>query len=165
MKFAVEQRIGFDPDATARALTDPELYAGFAGLEKVAPPEVLERTVDGDLVRMRIRYRFAGALSAPARAVIDPDTLTWVDESVHDLARRHVHFVLHPDHHADRFRCHGEYQIEPTPEGCRRVASVDVRVRAVLVGHAVEGAIASGLREHLAEETRVIEAYLGQRVG
>ena len=164
MRFHVEQHIGFDADATARCFTDPELYAGFAALPKVAVPEVLDRVVDGDVVTMRIRHRFAGDLNKAVRAVIDPDKLTWVDESVHHLAERHVLFVLHPDAYADRFRCHGEYRIEPTPTGCRRVASVEVQVSAPLVGRAVEGAIASGLREHLADETEVIEEYLRRHV-
>jgi hypothetical protein len=86
-----------------------------------------------------------------------------VDESVHDLPHRHVRFVLHPDHYADRFRCHGEYRIEPAPGGCRRIASVELKVSAPLVGRAVEGAIASGLREHLADEVRVVEGYLADR--
>lgn len=163
MRFAVEQRFTTPADDTARAFAEPELYAGFDALPKVATPEVLSCERDGDTVRLRIRHRFAGHLSAPARAVIDPATLTWVDESVHDLSRRHVRFVLHPDHHAGRFRCHGEYAIEPTPTGCRRLGSVELRVSAPLVGRAVEQAIASGLREHLADETAVVEAYLGAR--
>ncbi len=167
MKFAAEQRFSFSPDVTAQAFVDPDLYRHFAELPKVSVPEVLSREVQagagGDVVTMRIRYRFAGHLSRAARAVIDPAKLSWVDESVHDLARRHVRFVLHPDHYADRFQCHGEYRIEEVLGGCRRVASVDVRVSAPLVARAVEQAIASGLREHLADETTVIERFLRER--
>ncbi len=160
MRFAVVQELSTGADVTARALSEPALYAGFAALPKVSVPEVLLHEVDGDTVRLRIRYRFAGHLSAAARAVIDPAKLSWVDESAHDLAARHVRFVLHPDHYGERFRGHGEYHIVPTPTGCRRTASVEIKVSAPFVGRAVEGAIASGLREHLAEETGVIEAYL-----
>ena len=163
MRFTVEQRFSTPADDTARAFTEPDLYAGFTDLPKVSQPEVLGRELEGDTVRLRIRYRFAGHLSAPARAVIDPATLTWVDESVHDLARRECRFVLHPDHHAHRFRCHGEYRIEPSPDGCTRRASIELRVSAPLVGRAVEQAIASGLREHLADETHVVESYLARR--
>lgn len=163
MRFTVEQRFSTPADDTARAFTEPELYAGFSDLPKVSRPEVLGRELEGDTVRLRIRYRFAGHLSGPARAVIDPATLTWVDESVHDLARRECRFVLHPDHHAHRFRCQGDYRIDPTGDGCTRRATIDVRVSAPLVGRAVEQAIASGLREHLADETRVVEAYLARR--
>jgi hypothetical protein len=163
VRFEVDQHLGTDPDETARAFTDPALYEAFAGLPKVSVPEVLACEPDGELVRMRVRYRFDGHLSSAARAVIDPARLTWVDESVHDVARRHVSFVLRPDHYADRFRCQGEYRIEPTPTGCRRRATIELKVSAPLVGRAVEGAIASGLREHLADEAVVVEAHLGRR--
>lgn len=163
MKFAAEQRFSFPADVTALAFADPALYPRFGELPKVSVPEVLSHQKDGDVVTLRIRYRFAGHLSAAARTVIDPAKLTWVDESVHDLRRHHVHFVLHPDHYGDRFRCHGEYRLEDVTGGSRRTASIDVRVSAPLVGRAVEGAIASGLREHLADETGVVEAYLRER--
>ena len=45
--------------------------------------------------------------------------------------------------------------------GCRRVATVELSVSAPLVGRAVERAIASGLREHLADEAPVVEGFLG----
>jgi len=44
---------------------------------------------------------------------------------------------------------------------CRRVAAVELSVSAPLVGRAVERAIASGLREHLADEAPVVEGFLG----
>jgi hypothetical protein len=160
VRFTVDQDLRTDPDATARAFADPALYERFAGLPKVSRPDVLACERDGDLVRMRVRYRFAGQLSGAARAVIDPARLTWVDESVHDLAGRHVRFVLRPDHYGDRFRCSGEYRIEPTATGCRRRATIELSVSAPLVGRAVESAIASGLREHLAEEAVVVEEHL-----
>lgn len=163
MRFTVEQRLATGADETARALTEPELYQGFAAVPKVSVPDVLACERDGDLVRLRIRYRFAGQLSSAARAVIDPAKLTWVDESVHDLSRRHVRFALRPDHYGERFRCSGEYRIEPAGDGCRRRATIDVKVSAPFVGGAVERAIESGLREHLADETEVVEAYLTTR--
>lgn len=163
MRFTVEQRFGTDADETARAFTEPELYAGFAHLPKVSVPDVLGRDAEGEVVRLRIRYRFAGNLSSAARAVIDPAKLTWVDESTHDLAQRRVRFVLRPDHYGERFRCSGDYRIEPDGDGCRRHATIDVKVSAPFVGGAVERAIESGLREHLADETRVVEAYLAAR--
>ena len=60
------------------------------GLPKLGPPEVLERTVDGDVVRLQIRYRFVGDLSPAVTAVLDPAKLTWVEHSTHDLGRRSV---------------------------------------------------------------------------
>ncbi len=163
MKFTVTQRFQQPADRCARVFTDPELYPTFAGLRKVGVPEVLSREAEGTVVRMRIRYHFAGDLNAAARAAIDRDKLTWVDESVHDLEANTVTFTLHPDHYARRFQGHGAYRFVDTDAGCERVADIEVEVSFPLVGHAVEGAIASGLREHLADEQGVVERFLAGR--
>ena len=161
MRFAVEQQLAVPADLAARAFTDAELYERYQGLTKLGSPEVLERTELPDgRIRMRIRHRFVGHLSGAVRRVLDPERLTWVEEAEHDLEARVARFVLHPDHYADRLEAHGEYRIEPTPDGgCRRVGSVELRVRAPVVARAVEQAIASGLREHLAEEIPFVEAH------
>lgn len=163
MRFTVRQVFTRPADECARVFTEPDLYASFAGLPKVSVPEVVSRDVEGSTVRMRVRYRFAGHLNAAARAAIDRDRLTWVDESVHDLDRRTVRFVLHPDSYAKQFQGGGTYRFVDTDDGCERVADIDVSVSFPLVGNAVEGAIASGLREHLADERDVVERYLAAR--
>lgn len=163
MKFTVTQRFGQPASRCAEAFTDPGLYPTFAGLPKVEVPEVLSRESDGSKVRMRIRYRFTGDLNAAARAVIDRDKLTWIDESVHDLDANAVEFTLHPEHYGRQFRGHGAYRFVDTDGGCERIAAIEIAVGFPLVGRAVEGAIASGLREHLAVEQGVVERYLAGR--
>jgi Protein of unknown function (DUF2505) len=115
---------------------------------------------DGDTVLLHVRYRFGGELSAAARVVIDPARLTWVERSIHYLADRTVTFTMVPDHYGDRFRCQGSYRFEATAEGCRRRGEGDLRVKALLVAGAVEGAIVSGLKEHLVDEVPVVEAFV-----
>lgn len=163
MRFTVDQTIAYAASEAAAAFADPTLYEGFGDLPKIQQPEVLEHQVEGARVRLRIRYRFAGELSAAARRLIDPARLTWVDESVHDLDARTVTFELQPDHDADRFRCRGRYRFDETTNGCVRRADIDLKVSFPLVGRAVEGAIASGLREHLHDEIGVVETYLAAR--
>lgn len=160
MRFEMEQVFDAPPDAVAAAYADPGLYASFEGLPKMTAPDVLSHEVDGDEVHMRIRYRFAGDLSPAARAVIDPAKLTWVEHSTHDLAARRTTFEMHPDHYADRFSCRGSYRFEPRGAGCVRLCEGAIKVRALLVAGAVEGAIVSGLREHLADEVAAVEAFL-----
>ena len=66
-----------------------------------------------------------------------------------------------PDHYRDRFRCEGAYRFEPLDGGaCARHGAADLRVKALLVAHAVEGAIVSGLEEHLVDEVPMVEAFL-----
>ena len=157
MKFSIEQRFAADVDAVARAYTDPALYAALDGLPKLSEPDVIGHEVDGDTVVLQVRYRFGGELSAAARAIIDPARLTWVERSTHDLARRSTTFTMVPDHSADRFRCQGSYRFDPVDGGCRRRGEGDLRVKALLVAGAVEGAIVSGLKEHLVDEVPVVE--------
>lgn len=160
MRFRIEQRFAADVDAVARAYADPALYTALDGLPKLSRPEVLSREADGDTVGLEVRYQFGGELSAAARAVIDPSRLTWVERSVHDLAQRSVWFTMVPDHYADRFRCSGSYRFEPIEGGCRRTGEGDLRVKALLVAGAVEGAIVSGLEEHLVDEVPIVEAFV-----
>ncbi len=160
MRFTVTQRFRHSAARCAEAFTDPDLYLGFADLPKVAVPEVLSREVAGSRIRMRIRYRFDGELHGAARVAVDRDKLTWVDESVHDLDRRSVSFTLQPDHYGSQFRGRGTYRFVDTAEGCERVGDIEIAVSFPLVGRVVEGAIASGLREHLADEEGVVERFL-----
>lgn len=164
MKIDLTQDLGHPADRCAAAFTDPALYPWFAKLPKVQVPEVLGRDVDGDVIRMQIRYRFGGDLSAAARSIIDPRKLTWIDESVHDLGARTVRFTLRPDHYDRQFRGSGEYRFVDTATGCRRDARIEIKVSFPVVGRAVEGAIASGLREHLADEASIVERYLAATV-
>jgi hypothetical protein len=160
MRFTTEQRYPNEPDAVAAAYAQPALYGSFHGLTKLTQPEVLEHEADGDRVVLHIRYRFAGHLSPAAQAVLDPARLSWVEQSVHRLDERTTSFTMVPDHYGDRFSCTGGYRFEATSGGTVRRGEGDLTVRALLVGRAVEGAIVSGLREHLEEETPLVVDYL-----
>ena len=59
----------------------PSCTTTSAGCRSSSTPDVLDQRVDGDLVRQRIRYAFVGDLSPAVTAVVDPDKLTWVEQS------------------------------------------------------------------------------------
>jgi hypothetical protein len=161
MRFTIDQRFTAAPDTVARAYADPVLYAAFQDLPKMSRPDVLAHQADGDVVTMQIRYRFSGDLSPAARAVLDPARLTWVEHATHDLAKRTTTFTMVPDHYRDRFRCSGTYRFDADGDGTVRHCEGEIRVKALLVAGAVEGAIVSGLREHLEEEVTVVDTFLG----
>ena len=165
MRFTIEQRFAAPADVVARAYAEPALYATFVDLGKLSTPELVRHEVEGDVVLLDLRYRFVGELSAAAHAVIDRDRLTWVEHARHDLAARRTTFTMAPDHYRDRFRCQGSYRFEPIDDTtCARHGEADLRVKALLVAHAVESAIVSGLQEHLVEEVPVVEAFVsGER--
>ncbi|HVW32876.1 MAG TPA: DUF2505 family protein [Acidimicrobiia bacterium] len=161
MRFTLEQVIGGPVGAVARIYTEPRFYEAIGDIGKLGRPEVLDRREDGALVRLAVRYRFTGALSPAVTRVVDPARLTWVEESVHDLEQHTVAFTVKPDHYGDRLRCSGSSRfVAAGGDTTRRLAEGDVAVRAPLVGRAVEGAIVSGLREHLGAEVDVVERLL-----
>jgi uncharacterized protein DUF2505 len=161
--FLIEQTYAADPDEVARAYTEPELYDLIAEVSSLGRPEVLDRTNQdgGKVVVLEVRYRFTGRLSTAARAILDPDKLSWVEHSTHEVARRHVDYRLVPDHYGDRFRASGKCTTRRGPHGgAVRTVEGTVRVKGPLVGRAVENAIVSGLRDHLASESGAVERFL-----
>lgn len=162
MRFTIEQRFDAPPELVARAYADPLLYEAFDGLPKMSRPEVVAHQMTGDEVRLQIRYRFSGELSAAARAVLDPERLTWVEHAVHDLSSLTTTFDMVPDHYEDRFRCTGSYAFEADGTGTLRRCQGHIKVQALLVGGAVENAIVSGLREHLRDEVAVVAGFLAE---
>lgn len=163
MDFELAHRFDAPPDDVARAYTEAELYAAFAGLPRADRPEVLERTADGDRVHLRVRWFFSANLSSAARAVIDPSKLSWIEESAHDLTDRSVTFRMVPDHYRDRFSCAGTYRFEPDGDGTVRRSRGTLRVKAPLVARTVEGAIVDGLDDQLGTEVTLVEEYLAAR--
>lgn len=162
MHFELQQRINGTPAAVAAAFADPRYYETLGELPKLGTPEVVAHRVDGDVVSLEVRYRFTGDLNSAVKAVIDPRKLTWVERSTHDLAARQVTFELLPDHYPDRLKARGGYRFDPAGDGTVRYAAGDLKVRAPLVASAVEGAIVSGLREHLEAESGHVERFLQQ---
>jgi hypothetical protein len=163
MRFRIEQEFAGPVEAVARVYTEPRLYERLGDFGKLGRPELLDRREDGCVVRLAVRFRFTGHLSSAVTRVVDPAKLSWVEESVHDLAHHTVTFIMKPDNYADRLRSEGSAHYEPAgEERTRRVVEGDLVVRVPLVGKAVEGAIVSGLKEHLAAEVEVVEALLAE---
>lgn len=147
------------PAATVRALlVDPAFYARLGSLRSTGPAEVVGRREEGHVVHLRVRYAFTGDLPAAARRVLDPATLTWVEEATVDLVSGRTTTLIVPDHHADRLRAWAEHEVADAPDGTTSWHGAgEVAVRWPLVGRAVERAIAGGLEEHLAGEARLLQ--------
>jgi hypothetical protein len=160
MDFTVTQRYSDSADAVARAYASDDLYRSLSGLPKLGRPDVLDRIDDGDVVRLQIRYRFVGDLSPAVTAVVDPAKLTWVEHSTHDLVRRSVTYRLAPDHYPDRLQSSGTCSVVPDGSGAVRTVKGRLKVRALVVGGAVERAIVSGLREYLEAEAAAVDDHL-----
>ena len=166
MRFQLQQHITAPVDAVVAAFVDPGFFESFEALPNLGRPELLSREEKGAIVRMRVRYRFTGQLSAAVRAAIDPKKLTWVEEADHDLAAHRVSFRMIADHYADRFKSSGTYQFEPAGDAATiRNCTGDIQIRMPLVGGRVENAIVSGLREHLDAEVDLVERWIADHDG
>ena len=160
MDFVIEQQLPGPPDAVERVLLDDAFVEARASLPKLGDPELLESSFDGTRARQRTRFRFTGELSSAVTAVIDADKLTWVDDATYDLdAHTAEHRVL-PDHYADRLRCTYRATITADGAGARRTLDGSLKVRMILVGGKVEGAIVSGLREYAVAEAALLAEWL-----
>lgn len=162
MRFSLEHHLDAHVDAVSQAFAEPALYDTFAALPRAGRPEVLRHQVDDDgKVRLWVRWVFTAELSSAARAVIDPDRLSWVQQTVHDVPGRIVTYTMVPDHYADRFSSSGGYRFSDAPGGgCTRRSEGEVKVKAPLVGRAVEGAIVDGLKEQLTAEVPLVERFI-----
>ena len=147
------------------AYLDPAFLQAISALPKIGRPELLDQTVEGDgSVRQRVRYHFAGELSAAVRAVVDPERLSWVEETHFDPAAHRSDVRIVPDHYGGRLE--SELTIsyeEPAGGGTVRRARGEVKVHMPLVGGKVEGAIVSGMREHAVAESTALEGWLDGR--
>lgn len=163
MRFRLEQHVAGDVEAVQAALVDPAFLAHLGRLPELGSPRLLDQDVDGDVVRQRVRYRFVGELAPAVSAVVDPERLIWVEESVIDRrARRGEHRIL-PDHYAERLRCSYTTRLEPDGDVTRRTAEGDLVVRFPLVGGRVERAIVSGLTDHAEREGDALSEWVARR--
>ena len=161
MHFRIEQHFPAGLDDVERAFTDPALLARMSSLPKVGGAELLDQHEDGDVLSQRIRYRFTGELNGAVTAVVDPEKLTWVEESRVDRASHVTTWTIVPDHYASRLSCSGTFKLESKGDDLTvRITEAEIKVHFPLVGGKVERAIVSGLVEHAAGEEQVVAAFL-----
>jgi hypothetical protein len=160
VRFRVEQRFDRPPAVIEDALLDPAFLAALARLPRLGAPEVLSSETDGDVVHQQVRHRFTGDLAPAVTAVVDPDRLTWVEDTTYDRRSHRGDHRIRPDHYAGRLKASYTTRVEPAGDGTRRLIEGEVVVRFPLVGSRVEKAIVSGLTDHAHLEAEVLEEWL-----
>lgn len=160
MRFRIEQRLAAPLERVEAALLDPAWYEAVAASPAIWAPELLEVADEGPVVDLRVRYRFRGTLNPAAAKVVDPKKLSWVEVSTLDRATHDLAMRVEPDSYADRLSFTGGVALRPRGDATSRVLDGDVRVKVLLVGGKVEGAVVSGLREHAAVEEQVFAAFV-----
>lgn len=163
MRFEIRQSFRSPADNVDEAYADPDLYPTLTGLPNLGKIEVVSHERTDTAARLAVRFAFVREFSAGVAAVIDPQKLTWVQESVHDLANRTATFAFLPDHYADRMTASGRTAITAIGDASERTVSGELKVRAPLVGGRVEAAIVEGLEEYLAAEANAVDLYVSRR--
>ena len=163
MRFTIEQELAAPLERVEAALFDPAYLERLSTLPKLGRPTLVDRRedLDGRRVHQSVRYRFVGDLNAAVRRVVDPERLTWVEESTHDRRTHVTTWHIVPDHYERLLRASGTFRLEAEGAGAtRRTAEGDLTVSVPLVGGKVERAIVSGLREHADLEEDVLSEWL-----
>lgn len=157
MRFRVDNPIALARSVVEEAFLDPAFYHSLGEMPNIRAPDLLSLVEEGDEVHLRLRYAFNGSLSPAARRVLDPDKITWVhEETVHRGAHR-SEFRMIPDHYRARMTCSGTIELEDVGGTTNQRIEGDLVIRYPLVGPLVERAILMGMRQHLAEEARLLE--------
>jgi hypothetical protein len=166
VRFELIQRLRAPLDAVEAAYVDPEFLAELGRLPKLGHPVLLEHQDRGDESWQRVRYAFVGELSPAVKAVVDPKRLTWVEESTLDRASHKTTFRIVPDHYRKLLEASGEITLAAEGgdrgEVTVRRSTGDLGVHVPFVGHKVESAIISGLREHADLEVEVVERWAAE---
>ncbi len=164
MQFHIEQCFAGPLEAVEAAFFSPELLASLATLPKVGGAELLEQHDGGATFTQRVRYRFTGELSSAVTAVVDPEKLSWVEESTLDRATHVTRWMIVPDHYASRLSSSGTFWLTAQAHDVTiRSTDAQIKVHFPLVGGRVEKAIVSGLKEHAAAEEATVNRFLNAR--
>jgi Protein of unknown function (DUF2505) len=170
VKFRIDQVFASDVASVAGALVDAHyLSEGMAKLPDIGAPVVESQDRSGSTIRQLLRYSFHGSLPPAVTRFISPSKLSWVEDSTIDTEAHRATFTMTPAHYQQFFQCSGGWSVvamEATekPKTLRRIeGNLKVNSPIPFLGGEIERAIVSGLKERLALEPAVLEAWLADR--
>jgi len=160
MQFSVTETIAAPRDGVVRALADPAYYAGLGDAStSVQAPELLSSSTTEGILRVRVRYAFAGSINGPAAMVVDVDKLTWVIETTYDTVTHRGTLVVVPDHYEGMLSCNGTLALDESVDGTSETVAGRLEVRVPLVSKAAEKAIFGGFTKQLAVEAAALSDW------
>lgn len=160
MDFTLRQEIPAPVDAVGQALVDPDFLVRMAELPKLGSADVVGHARSGDVVSLQVRYLFQADLPGAVTRFVDPDKLSWVEDSTCDLAAHRTECVLRPDNYANLLSGSYDAVIEVATSGCVRTVKGSLKVHVPLVGGKAEKAIVNGLEENAEAQTAILTDWL-----
>ncbi len=162
MDFSVVQTY----DASAETMFDlflrPETKTSLPEFGRISRPEPLDAIDRGDRRIVTMRYRFTADLPAAATVVVNPDKLTWIEETTYDRPTLTGAVRFLPDHYASKMEAAAETRFENAETGSIRSIDGRFSVKLLFGSGPVEKAIVSGLREHLELEQQYVAKLLDE---
>lgn len=167
VKFRIDQIFSADISSVCHALVDGRyLGEGMAKLPDIGAPRVELQTRSGALVHQQVRYSFQGSLPGAVTMIISPSKLSWIEDATIDTSSYRATFTMTPIHYKQFFRCTGEWTLSEIgsgglPRTQRRIeGTLKVNSPVPFTGGEIEKAIFSGLKERLALEPAVLDAWV-----
>ena len=160
MDFTLTQAIAAPADAVEGALVDRDFLTRMAELPKLGSAEIVSNERDGNVVKLQVRYLFQAELSSAVTKFVDPEKLTWIEDSTCDLAAHQTSCVIRPDNYDNLLEGSYDAAIAASGSGCVRTVTGRVKVRIPLLGGKVEKAIIGGLSENSDAQVLLLQDFL-----
>ena len=162
MKLTASHIFDASASAVCAAMGDPEFYAAL-DLPDVESPEVLVRTVAGDVVDIHVRFAYTGKLDPIARRIVGNDHVSWVQRLVIDNASTSCALTVTPAAGIVPVTCTGRFDLHPADgEHCLRTLDGELRVKVPIIGGRAEKSLAPGILRRLDLEAESMNAYLAR---
>jgi hypothetical protein len=159
VRFHTEHHFSGSKEAVEALMVDPALYLALA-LPDLSQPEVLERSENGDITMLRLRYNYVGKLDPLAQRLLGSSRLAWIQETRVD--RSAGSGVVHFEAEKDPSRLHGssDFVLTAAEGGILRHLDGELVVAVPGIGRMAERRIVPGLLRRLDIEAQGLEDQL-----
>ena len=140
-------------------MVDSAFYLDLT-LPDLSQPELLERSDNGDVTTLRLRYDYVGNLDPLAHRLLGSSRLAWIQETRID--RSADSGVIHFEAERDPKRLHGSSDFVLTQDGDNTVRRLDGELIVALpgIGRMAERRIVPGVLRRLDIEAQALEDRL-----
>lgn len=121
---------------------------------------ILEDVPRGDRRFIRARLTPNREIPKAVQKVFRSATLSYVEERLYDADRSRIDWTALHDMLGKRFRCSGQFSVQPEGDGSRRILDGSIEVKILGVGRLIEKTIASDVERTYDVSARFIGRWL-----
>lgn len=154
---------GIDPDQLNEVWSNPEVVARITrALPNVQEREVLEENHDDNFMRRKVRYLGKAPIPSFAQAVLKPEMLSWIEDTVYDKKKRTYRVKCIPRFFSDRVE--NDVTIRLVSDGRGGTDRITEGVLNLKIPFMVRSMAEKILNRHLNENTEAEYRLLRQEV-